>query len=153
MPTLIQIQGTISYGTLPLVVLFLLLVISMIIYKKKKKQKSAEADKSLEPTKKNIPPSVKRRYVNQLSNLLIEYKGGKRDKRDSYQLLSHFLREFFYEYAGVDVTRKTLAEIRGIHNLRLEQLIEEYYACEFSEEVNGDIEKAVRNTINAIENW
>lgn len=154
MPTTIHLQGTVSYGFLPIFILFLILLSPLFIrrYKKKhsKEKKKAEGSKAVV---KKLPPTVKEKYTQQLQGMLLDYKGGKRDKRDSYQLLSFFLREFFYEYAGIDVTRKTLAEIRGIKNSRLERLIEEFYACEFAPDADGDIELAIKRTIQSIENW
>lgn len=153
MPTTVGLQGTVLYGAIPLWILFFILIsplIKKILGKKKKKHKKQEQP---QPAIKKIPLSVKEKYVVELNRMIEEFESGKRDEKNSYQLLSHFLREFFNEYAGIDVTRKTLAEIRGIHNHKLEKLIEEFYACEFAPDVRGNISEAVKRTIREINNW
>lgn len=157
MPTTINLQGTVLYGAIPLWILFFILISPWIRKKieKKRKRKAAknEVDRQDNLSIKKVPLSVKERYVEQLNNILKEYKSGIRGEKDSYQLLSFFLREFFNEYVGIDVTKKTLAEIRGIHNSRLEKLIEEFYECEFAKDAKGDVESAIKRTIRSIENW
>lgn len=156
MPTTIHLQGSVLYGALPLWILLCILISPFVMKKVKKRKLKKQGVKETAPIKpavKKVPLTVKDKYVQQLNGILLDYKGGKRDERESYQLLSFFLREFFNEYAGIDVTRKTLAEIRGIHNSRLEKLIEEFYACEFAPDSNGNIEGAIKRTIQAIENW
>lgn len=155
MPTTIHLQGSVLYGTLPLWFLFCLLISPFIMKKieKRRRKKAKASEEPIKPAVKKVPLSVKEKYTQQLNGMLLDYKTGKIDERDSYQLLSYFLREFFNEYAGIDVTRKTLAEIRGIHNLRLEELIEEFYACEFAPDAKGDIEGAIKRTLKSIENW
>lgn len=153
MPTTVNLQGTVAYGAIPLWILFLILispVLKRIFLKHRRKKKSGLSSNSAEPVMKKIPKSVKEKYTIRLKEMLADYKGGKRSERESYQLLSYFLREFFNEYSGVDVTRKTLAEIRGVGNPILESLIEEFYACEFAPDAKGDIERAIKNTIDKI---
>lgn len=153
MPTTVALQGTVAYGAIPLWILFFILISPLIkkrINKKKAKKAVKEAPK---PAIKKVPLSVKEKYVVELNRMLEEYETKKRDEKESYQLLSHFLREFFHEYAGIDVTRKTLAEIRGINNPKLERLVEEFYACEFAPDVRGNIKASVERTIKEINNW
>ncbi|MDO4187348.1 MAG: hypothetical protein Q4D29_00015 [Lachnospiraceae bacterium] len=156
MPTTVNLQGTVSYGLIPIWILFIILIsplLKRIYEKKRRKKEEKKAMATAMPKVKKVPPSVKERYIEQLDGILLDYKEGKRDKRDSYQLLSFFLREFFNEYTGIDVTRKTLAEIRGVANPVLISLIEEFYACEFAPDADGDIEKSITNTIKKIKQW
>ena len=151
MPTTISLQGTVSYGVLILYILFFILISPLIKKRKAKKNKKKEA--KVTPQVKKIPPTIKERYEKQLLSIIDDYKAEKIDEREGYQLLSKFLREFFKEYAGVDVTTKTLAQIRGINNSRLEKLIEEFYEYEFSPDSNGDIVGAVKRTIQSVKHW
>ena len=152
MPTTISLQGTASYGVLILYILFFILISPLILrFIKKRKAKKKEA--KVTPQVKKIPPTIKERYEKQLLSIIDDYKSEKIDEREGYQLLSKFLREFFKEYAGVDVTTKTLAQIRGINNSRLEKLIEEFYEYEFSPDSNGDIVGAVKRTIQSVKHW
>ena len=152
MPTTISLQGTASYGVLILYILFFILISPLILrFIKKRKAKKNKA--KVTPQVKKIPPTIKERYEKQLLSIIDDYKSEKIDEREGYQLLSKFLREFFKEYAGVDVTTKTLAQIRGINNPRLEKLIEEFYEYEFSPDSNGDIVGAVKRTIQSVKHW
>lgn len=155
MPTTISLQGTASYGVLILYILFFILISPLILrfIKKRKAKKNKKKEAKVTPQVKKIPPTIKERYEKQLLSIIDDYKSEKIDEREGYQLLSKFLREFFKEYAGVDVTTKTLAQIRGINNSRLEELIEEFYEYEFSPDSNGDIVGAVKRTIQSVKHW
>lgn len=155
MPTVVKLQPTFSYGLVPLWVLFIVLISPLLLsMREKRKEKRAMREQNiLRPAKQAVPPSVKRSYVNKLTWLGKEYKDGERDSRDCYQLLSVYIREFVKEYAGIDVTKKTLAEIRGQKLPELEKLIEEYYACEFAPDVSGNIELSIERTKMVINSW
>ena len=153
MPTTISLQGTASYGVLILYILFFILISPLILRFIKKRKAKKNKKKKVTPQVKKIPPTIKERYEKQLLSIIDDYKSEKIDEREGYQLLSKFLREFFKEYAGVDVTTKTLAQIRGINNSRLEKLIEEFYEYEFSPDSNGDIVGAVKRTIQSVKHW
>lgn len=156
MPTTIEIQHTMMTINPLALILFLILVspfVIKVLNKRKNKSNSKATKKDNKPSLKPVPLSVKEKYARQLNIILKEYNENKRSEKDSYQLLSFMLREFFNEYAGIDVTSKTLAEIRGLNNERLERLVEEYYACEFAPDVKGNIERSINKTIQAIKNW
>jgi len=153
-PTTVTLQNTMSYGLIPLWILFLMLISPLLIKLKNKKKKKTEVKQEKKKTElKPVPRPVKESYVNELHRLFNDYSKGRRDSRDCYQLLSVYIREFVNEYAGVDVTNKTLAEIRGVKIPKLEKLIEEYYACEFAPDVTGNIENAILRTIQTIKEW
>lgn len=155
MPTEIHLQNPIAYGILPLVILFIILVSPAFI--KQWKQKRAEAGQKGErgqtPKVKKVPLSAKQRYVNRIQRIESDYANGARTERECYIILSSEIREFVKEYAGIDVTSKTLAEIRGMKLKKLEALIEEYYVCEFSTESNGNVSDSVKRAIKVIEKW
>lgn len=154
MPTTVNLQGPFFNGALPLFIFFILLIMPLILKRIEKKRKlKEEKKKKMQVNMKPVPLSVKEKYAKRLSDIRDDYTGGRRDSRDCYQLLSFIIREFVNEYIGIDVTKMTLAEIRGVKIKRLEKLIEEYYACEFAPDKEGDIEAAIKNTIRAIEEW
>ena len=155
MPTTISIQGSISYGLIPVWILGILLVLPFILnrIKRKKKSKAPVETVTKKPEVIEVPYSVKGDYVNQLEGILSDYRQGNRDSKDCYQLLSIKIRHFLKDYAGLDITTKTLAEIRGMHLTKIESMIEEIYDCEFAPDKNGDVEKAVMKTIENIKNW
>lgn len=153
MPTTVELQGAMSHGLIPLWILFFVLISPLIIkYRKRRLEKKAQkANKST--IIKPVPISVKESYVNKLRSIEREYRTGNRGEKECYQLLSKYIREFVKEYAGVDVTVKTLAEIRGLNIPKLERLISGYYKYEFSKDAVGDIEKAIDDTIEAVNFW
>lgn len=75
------------------------------------------------------------------------------EPRKGYQLLSRLVRNFVKEYANVDVTTKTLAEIRSMGFPVLTALVEEYYAPEFSLDEEGNVLESIDKTIKAIKSW
>ena len=158
MPTTIQLQGKIAYGLLPLWILFFILIsplIIKVINKRRLKKKAKNAAQVVENTEPVIPVSVSIRdsYVNKLETLRNEYKTGKRSDRDSFLLLSFYIRDFVLELTGIDITKKTLAEIRAHDLPEIIELIETYYAYEFAPDKAGDVDDAIDKTIQVIKTW
>ena len=158
MPTTIQLQGKIAYGLLPLWILFFILIsplIIKVINKRRLKKKAKNATQVVENTEPVIPVSVSIRdsYVNKLETLRNEYKTGKRSDRDSFLLLSFYIRDFVLELTGIDITKKTLAEIRAHDLPEIIELIETYYAYEFAPDKTGDVDDAIDKTIQVIKTW
>lgn len=158
MPTSVSLQGNFIYGITPLVLLFLVLISPLIM---KIKRKRAEKRKRKEEAKasvntnvyKPVPLSVKQQYVRKLKKIDADYKKGSVDLRNGYQLLSAIIRQFVLEYKGIDVSTKTLAEIRRMDIPDLERLMEEYYEPEFSADSTRHLEYSLEKTIEAIEKW
>lgn len=155
MPTTVELQGIMRHGLIPLWILFIVLISPLIIKYRKKRQadKPSKAGNKVNPKLKPVPVSVKESYVNKLRSIEREYKTGNKSSKECYQLLSMYIRLFVKEYAGVDVTVKTLAEIRGMNIPKLERLISGYYKYEFSPDAEGDIDKAIDDTIEAVNFW
>lgn len=155
MPTTIAIQRTMSYGFLPVFIMFLLVISPLIIngYKKRKLRKQEELN-STEGIKINeVPLSVKEVYSNRLTQIRNDFDAGEIDSKEGYKALSIILREFILEYAGIDVTKKTLAEIKRANLPSVAKLIEEYYAAEFAPDQNGNLSDSIMKTKRVIHNW
>jgi len=156
MPTTVEIQARMSHGLLPVIILFLL-CLSPIIVKKVQKYREKKKEKMnpqpLEPVKEEIPLSVKEEYFRRLNGMKTDYKEGRLSSKDGYKLLRKFLRDFVLEYAGVDVTKKTLAEIKRSNIPKVAKLIEEYYVAEFSPDDEGNFADSLNKTIKIINNW
>lgn len=155
MPTTIAIQRTMSYGFLPVFILFLLVVSPLIInfYKKRKLRKQESLNSADEIKINEVPLSVKEIYSNRLTQIKKDYNAGEIDSKEGYKALSIILREFILEYAGIDVTKKTLAEIKRANLPSVAKLIEEYYAAEFAPDQNGDLSDSIMKTKRVIHNW
>ena len=100
-----------------------------------------------------VPAQVKARYTDQLRQLGNRITVGAIPLRTGYQQMSLLVRTFVKEYANLDVTTKTLAEIRSMGLPELTALVEEYYAPEFSPDEIGDVQKSITATIKAINKW
>ena len=154
MPTSVNLQPAFIHGLIPLLVLFLALVSPLFVGRKeRKRQANLKKTNPGGQTIKPVPPDVRQSYVNKLARLNISYKESEKNSRECYQILSAYIRTFALEYAGIEVRNRTLAEIRAREIPQLEKLIEEYYACEFAPDVEGDVEKSIEETINVIYNW
>ncbi len=99
------------------------------------------------------PLTVKEEYFMRLNEMKTQYSEGRLSSKDGYKLLSKFLREFVLEYADIDVTRKTLAEIKRSNLPKVAALIEEYYIAEFSPDNDGNFGDSLNKTIRLINNW
>lgn len=158
MPTTIQLQGKFAYGLLPLWILFFILISPLIIRAINKRRLNKQA-KNVSQTVENVdqvisvPVSVRDSYVNKLETLRDEYKTGKRSDRDSFQLLSFYIKGFVLDLTSIDITKKTLAEIRAHDMPEIIELIEAYYTYEFAPDKTGDVDEAVNNTIQVIRTW
>lgn len=154
MPTTVNLQPNFIGSAVPLLLLAILLISPLFIGKKERKKQdnninSEESRQTLKP----VPPDVRKSYVNLLEKLRQDYISNNKTSKECYQALSSYIRVFVLEYAGIDVRSNTLAEIRAKNLPALEQLIEEYYACEFSPDVTGDVERAIKNTVEVIYRW
>lgn len=158
MPTSISLQGNFIYGITPLIILGLI-VFSPLILKirnkriEKRKRKEEAKTSVNQNVYKPVPLSVKQAYVKKLKKIENDYKKSNIDSRNGYQLLSAIIRQFVLEYKGIDVSTKTLAEIKRMDIPDLEKLMEEYYEPEFSQDSKRHLEYSVEKTIEAIEKW
>lgn len=158
MPSSVSLQGNFIYGITPLLILGLILLSPVFLKIRKNRIEKKKAAENIKKTAnsneyKPVPLSVKQVYVRKLKKIDDEFRTGKISSRDGYQLLSAIIRDFLIEYKGIDVSTKTLAEIRGMNIPRLERLLEEYYEPEFSKESTRHLEYSVERTIEAIEEW
>jgi len=154
MPTSVAIQHTISHGTFLLFILFICLILPLIIKRhNKKKAKKAENKNYVNHEVPQIPLTVKEDYSRRLTDINRDHSEGKISSKEGYMRLSAVLREFILEYLGVDVTKKTLAEIKRENIPTVANLIEEYYIVEFSPDKEGDFYSSYVKTIKAINDW
>lgn len=153
MPTSINLQAQFHYGIVPLIILFFILISPLIIKIKKdsKNRKIKYVDKKTNIVR--VEESVKDTYVKRIKKIEKDYDNDEKHSRECFLRLSALIREFVKEYAGIDVTVKTLAEIRGVKIPTLEMLIEEYYGAEFAPDKKGDFISSAEKTIEAIKKW
>lgn len=154
MHTTIRLQHNFSFGLLPVIIFGLLLLVPFIVLlvNKLKRKNSVEKKEEISANNaSNVPPvDIRDKYINSLILLKRDFLSEKIDQRSGYQRLSFILREYISERIGVNITNKTLAEIRGLDLGHVEELIEEFYYHEFSTEDNGNLEDSIDRTINSI---
>lgn len=159
MPTTVELQPNFFSGGF-LLFLFALVLIAPLAYKLFKKIKARRElmrqkrmARAAELNLKAVPKTMQERYTSKLKDLSKKIQKGHMEPRKGYQELSLLVRHFVKEYANVDMTTKTLAEIRSMGFPTLTALVEEYYAPEFSPDEEGDVLESINKTIKAIKSW
>lgn len=156
MPSSVSLQGVCRYGLIPLWILALFLIVSFVLYKRSKKKKlKEEANKLIEnqPIIRHVTPTIKDKYILMLSDLKRAYTDGNISEKEGYRDLSFAVREFIEVSTGFDITKKTLSEIKLMRLNSVEELIEEVYVPEFSENEAGNLTKTIDKAITVIEKW
>jgi len=159
MTTLVEIQDKVSYGIVPIIIMAvisvipILLIIILELRKKSVKKARPEAYEELRP---KFPPhsrQVRDSYLAQLRFTRQLYAQGNIDCKEGYHRLSRIIKGFVNDYSEIDIATKTLAEIRVMQVPYVETLVEEYYAVEFSPDLDGDLYKSLDVTEKVIELW
>ena len=76
--------------------------------RKKKRSSGGKVSRSSD----NIP-EAKRKYIERIQDISSRYKAGTVNKRAGYQELSAVIRAFVNEYAGINTTYLTAAEVKA----------------------------------------
>lgn len=159
MPTSIHIQYRFFTGAIPFLILLLIVIILPIVYlvnKNKENKKNNTKPVDLKQAYAEKAEVLRKKYIMEVRNLEKKITNNEISVRDGYQGLSSIIREFVKEKTDIDVTNKTLAEIRGLNMVPLERLVEEYYEFEFSNNLkdsNEGISEAISKTIRTIQEW
>ena len=159
MPTTVTLQPDFFDPFVLILLLGLVLLISGLIkFFKWNKERRAEKRQlkmmQMQAMQIRTPPAeAKARYIDCLRRLGDQIEMGSLTPRAGYQQMSILVRTFVKEYTNLDVTTKTLEEIRRMGLPALTTLVEEYYAPEFSPDEIGDVQKSITATIKAINKW
>ena len=120
---------------------------------RRKKSRKSSGSKSSKPD--NIP-EAKRKYVDQIRDISNRYKAGAVSKRNGYQELSAVIRAFVNDYAGINTTYLTAAEVKAMGLGELYSLMDEYYIPDFAEDDRTDqkdLLKACEKAERVIKEW
>ena len=104
-------------------------------------------------TVKPLPLPIKNNYINKIESIASLYDRKTITSKQGFQELSFVVRSFVLEYAGIDVTKKTLAEIRSMNIKKVEKMVELCYEPEFSNDGCGDLYKAIYEAKKIIDSW
>ena len=149
MQTSVNLQEPFSYSIFYIIVILILVVLITIYLFKKKEKKIIEIKKVSQENKQTI----KQKYISKLVELDNKLDKDEISVRQAYQQLSSIIRYFVYEMTNIKVQNYTLEEIKDINIPILYELIEEYYAPEFSKKCLGDIKVSIEKTRKVIEKW
>lgn len=156
MHTTIHLQHSFSFGLLPVFLAFIAIVVLVVLFiasKSKEKRKDIKPAVAVPAAPVNTTPNIKDKYIQKVIEVDKDFSINNIDVREGYQRLSMLIREFSTEFSGVDITKKTLAEIRAMNKYQVERLLEDYYENEFSKDPQGNLKKSVEKTIEVIKTW
>lgn len=155
MPSTVNLQGGYMYGLIPLWILGVVLLVSIIKYRKYKKMMSAKPAETevKRPEIKHVTLTIKEKYVKSILDIKNAYLNNDISAKEGYQRLSFIFREFIEVSTGFNLTRKTLSEIKLMNLPAVEELINDIYKPEFSEDNSYDLEKVIDRAVKVIEEW
>lgn len=152
MQNLTELEPPFSYSLYPIIIVIILLIILTIYFfvaKRRKLKKLPEA-KELNLKDLNI---IKRKYLQKLQEVNNKLENNKLSNRGAYQNISSIVRAFVHEVTDIKVSNYTLKDIKTLNMPILYELVQEYYAPEFSENTLGDIKLSLEKTRKVIEQW
>ena len=140
-----------SYSLLTIV--FLLSIIVFLIFQiRKPKQEKQVPPVVVKPEPKNVLTIIEK-YLNQINELKQNVDSKLITNRKAYQRLSVIIRNFIYETTSIKVQNYSLEEIKQAKMTVLTKLVAEYYAPEFSKDIEGNISSSIKKTKEVIEKW
>lgn len=153
MQTYTELQPPFSYSLYPIIlVIILLILLTLFVFMQKKKKELKKLPEVKDITLKDLNV-IKRKYLSQLDEVNNKLNDNKISTRIAYQEISTIIRLFVYESTDIKVQHYTLKDIKRLNIPILYELIQEYYAPEFSEYILGDIKSSLEKTRKVIEKW
>lgn len=160
----VELQKPMSFAVWPIVALGCLLlaaVLFVIIRKLVENYKKNLAEKKrLEEERKKEPvvvkPSLqelKNKYLEKIAQLESDFLGGKIESREAYTELSNLFRTFIFDATGTPAHKYTLYDMRGLDRPIVYNLVNNYYAPEFSKDTKGNILESIEFTKRAVFEW
>lgn len=150
MQSSVEFRGPFTYNE-GIIIVFILVIVGIIAYfilSRKRKKKI----KVIIPPKKDLN-ILKKNYLAKIDKLLEDTRNNKINYRTSYLKLSKIIRDFIFEATNINVTTVSLAEVKDLKMPQLYELMEEYYAPEFSRFYEGNIESSIEKTRGVITRW
>lgn len=161
MSTTVTLQERIAMSPWPFVLIVLgiagIVLLFLVPYlKSKQPSKPAVQQPAFVPPTITVPQdkySVKSRYMTVVDTIQRDLQTGLIDDRKAAQALSMVVRDFVNEMTGINVRNYTLTEIKLLNMPELADLIEGYYAPEFSKKKGWNSQKSIEKTKRAISKW
>jgi len=127
--------------------------IASIQQKKPKRAKNKPVANKYRPSHSLSP--VQEKYIGELKVLENKCDNKGFVIKEGYQTLSILFRNFVQEYTGMEVTNKTLSELKLINCPIIAELVSMYYEPEFARESfdEKDLKNAIKETRKAIKGW
>ena len=150
MQSSVEFRNPFTY-TETIITVFLILIVAIVVFLivTRKRKKKVEV---VVPPKKDVN-SIKKKYLEEIDNLIDDTRNNKINYRTSYTRLSKIIREFIFEVTSINVTSVSLAEVKHLNMPYLYELMKEYYVPEFAHFFKGDIENSIEKTRGVITKW
>ena len=164
MTTSVELQEPLSFAVWPWVALAVallgavafVLIRKLVAYMKKKKElerlAAEERKRNPVPVKPSLP-ELKDKYMQKIIALENQFLTGQIESREAYEELSNLFRTFIYDATGVPAHKFTLYDMRGFNNPIAYNLVNNYYAPEFSSDTKGNILESIDFTKRAVFEW
>ena len=150
----VELQDCFSYSYYPIfIIIGLLVVLTIYFIATRKKKNKEEKVIEIKEVKKEDINSIKKKYLKKIESVEEKLNNKKMSIRSAYQNLSSIIRYFVFEVTNIKVQNCTLREIEKLNMPMLTELIEEYYAPEFSKHSLGNIKSSLEKTRKVIEKW
>ena len=144
----------------PIWILGLFLLITFIIGIAKIQQKKPKKVNTPKPVaspqaKSNGLNPIQTKYLAELDLLNKSIKAQETPVKEGYQALSVLYRNFIQDNTGMEVTNKTLSELKKLGKPIISELVAIYYAPEFDDAEYGysELTDVVKSTRKAIKEW
>lgn len=162
MQTTVKLQAPYEYSSFWVVMPILILIGTIIFFgikfisnymKKKKAEEENNKKEVIKPKDLTFTEieTLKGKYLDLLDEL--EMNLDEIGVRKAYQKLSTIIRGFVTEATNVNVNTLTLQEINPKTMPMLYALIQEYYAPEFSQNSESNLNNSILNTRKVIKQW
>ncbi|MCL1917545.1 MAG: hypothetical protein FWG14_04405 [Peptococcaceae bacterium] len=156
MHTSVDLQDPFSYSLYPLIgvaLLLLLLTLYFLLRALKKRRKQHAIPDTIPPTPLQTLAALQDKYLSQLDAIAAKLSQEKPSARKAYQDLSLTIRFFVDEVTHIKVQYCTLQDIEKLNMPILHELMQDYYAPEFSEHTLGNIHASLEKTREVIKKW
>ena len=154
MHTSVELQPPFSYSLYPLLVVgALILLITVFLLARFLLRRRKPAISGVKSAPSPDINRLKEKYLQELETLSRQISNKEISARAAWQQLSLTIRLFVHETTHIKVQNCTLSDIARLNMPALYELIQEYYAPEFSEYSLGDISSSLARTRKVIEKW
>lgn len=155
-------QEPFSYALWPivfLILIFMLLSVALVVIllvficRKLITKKNTFQEKPVHLPVRRNPAGTKKEYLDKITKLEQDMQKGTVTRRQCYQKLSAYIREFVFYASGCDLTKATLEDLAAFNVPQIQELLRECYEPEFARESAADAMNSISKAKRVIETW